>query len=789
MKTVGLVEKIDNQSYGCMVNCYAVSEMLKQSGADEVSVVPLDTEVDGLVKEEEKRKIYFGVSVPEGEKIHAHAVSVTEKRAWERLRTNGIKAELTAEPVLCLSAEQWERLAERSEKKLPDKYMLSYLSTPDKSKRKLIQFYRRKMAMPCLNIVDGMGNRYGQNQRMLDLKDTLPVLKTEDFVKYFAGSSYVITDDSRGVYLAAALHKPILYIGSDETVMELLQGQGVIFDTEVLSADFIHVSGTEEQVAQTYAWLHEVLEAEELPSISVGKTDRAVTATLRKELCVGCSACAAVCPKGALTLQQDEYGYYVRSIDHDKCINCGLCSKTCPVLSKPVNSNREEPDCYACVAADEEIVMKSSSGGVFTLLAEEIFRRGGVVIGGAWNDRMTISHTVIESREQLDTLRKSKYMQSDMGSIFQTVKQYLQEGRWVLFSGCGCQAAGLKAYLKKDYERLLVVDIFCHYAPSAGFFQKYREDCLYNAEPYEFRYKEGEHCWDCLTVKIGGQEVRRGGAEDEFQRVFHTEVMLSEHCEKCRFQTRQRFGDVTLGDFWGVQKHDSTIPFGRGVSCVLLNNAKGQTFFDSLPQEQFRFRKQEPLAWVGGNGMVRPDRKRRGQPARDFYHAVRFMPFQQAANYALKSDRSGQQPSHGRNPLQFESKAQHFQFDSHVWQETMEQGTICLRVKAGQVKPGNYAVMPLNRMLEPYKTYRLYARFRFKSDSKVLNFHIKDSGTKLFKVIAVHKAEHNTGTDWIEIDRTFVPSSDIFDELMFGASQIKGEGAFLAIDSICISEA
>ena len=160
----------------------------------------------------------------------------------------------------------------------------------------------------------------------------------------------------------------------------------------------------------------------------------------------------------------------------------------------------------------------------------------------------------------------------------------------------------------------------------------------------------------------------------------------------------------------------------------------------------------------------------------------------EAANYALKSDRGMKISVKGSNPLQFDSKALHFKFDGNVWEEHFRDNVVYLRVKDGQAKPGNYAVLPLGDMLDKNKTYVLHAKFKFKSDSKVLYFHIKDSGSKSIKVIAVHKAEKNLGMNWIELEQTFQPTSNIFDEFMFGASQVKGKGAFIAIDYIYITE-
>ena len=692
--------------------------------------------------------------------------------------------------VLCTAKADWKALSENSSVSVPSKYMLAYISSPDKNKRKAVQFYRGKLEMECFNIVDGS---YAENKKMLDLRNTLPEMSLTDFVKYFANSDFVITDEYYSLCLAVSLNKPFIYFGDDDKSADMLTELGlnerVVFDTlnfpvnnrllQPVDFDFTNKTITEK--------MSEWLKREEVSK----PVDKAVTSVLDLNLCVGCSACVNVCPKGALSLKPDKYGYYCTSIEPEKCINCGLCTKTCPVLEQPANKNFIMPECYSFITSDEDILMKSSSGGVFSLLADEVFKRGGVVVGGAWKDDLTVGHIIIDKKEDMPKLRKSKYLQTYMGDTYKKVKEYLENGRFVLFSGCGCQAAGLKKYLRKEYENLLTVDIFCHYSPSPMFFKKYVQGSFSNLNKYEFRYKHGDNCWDCLTVKAddGDNEiVRHGSAEDEYQRVFHSELMLSEHCANCKFQSRQRYGDISLGDFWNIQKHDTGIPHGKGVSCVFVNNEKGRRFFESIPESMIKLKKKAPVEWVGGNGYIYQGKNKLTQKNRDFYKAIRFMPFEEAANYALKPDRGMKVTVDGSNPLQFDSRFLHFRFDGNVWEEHFRDNAVYLRVKDGQAKPGNYAVLPLGKMLDKNKTYMLHARFKFKSDSKVLYFHIKDSGSKALKVIATHRAEKNLGQNRFEIHQTFQPSSNIFDEFVFGASQVKGNGAFIAIEYIYITE-
>ena len=324
-------------------------------------------------------------------------------------------------------------------------------------------------------------------------------------------------------------------------------------------------------------------------------------------MCTGCSACVNSCPAGAISLCPDKHGYYRAEVDYEKCIGCGKCMKVCPAIKLPQNNNFREPELYEFIAEDNELLYRSSSGGAFPLLAKQTFKRGGVVVGAAWREDFSVEHIMIDKEEDLHRLQKSKYLQSYMGDAFKDVKEALEKNTFVLFSGCPCQVAGLKIFLEKDYENLIMVDLLCGNAPSTAFFQKYiKDDFNEPLAKYGFRHKVQGWNPDCTTTTTttttGNVIVRRGGKQDSYQRVYHNHVMCPEHCEKCIYQNAPRFGDITIGDFWGVSDKDKTIDVRRGISAVLCNNEKGRKFFHSIPEELVSLKKKVPLAWLGGNG-------------------------------------------------------------------------------------------------------------------------------------------------------------------------------------------
>ena len=197
---------------------------------------------------------------------------------------------------------------------------------------------------------------------------------------------------------------------------------------------------------------------------------------VEKKDCCGCSACVSKCPKQCISMIVDNEGFSYPYLDKENCIDCGLCEKVCPVINQ--NEPKKPLRCYAAINPDENIRVKSSSGGIFTMIAEYIIAEGGVVFGAAWNKNWQVEHTYTEVKEGLKVFRGSKYIQSIIGDSFIQVELFLKVGRKVLFSGTPCQIAGLKKFLRKEYNNLITVDFVCHGVPSPGVFRWYMKEEL-----------------------------------------------------------------------------------------------------------------------------------------------------------------------------------------------------------------------------------------------------------------------------------------------------------------------
>lgn len=242
---------------------------------------------------------------------------------------------------------------------------------------------------------------------------------------------------------------------------------------------------------------------------------------------------------------------------------------------------------YAAIHKDESVRRESSSGGVFTLLAEDVLSRGGVVFGAAVTEQLQVAHVPVQSVEELHRLRSSKYVRSRLGDSYAQVEEYLRAGRAVLFTGTPCQIAGLKAYLKKDYVNLLCQDLVCHGAPEASVWEKYvhyrQKQAGAKATGVNFRDKTTG--WESYSVKMtfeNGSEYRSIYWDDPYMQAFLKDLTLGNSCYRCAFKGVQRQGDITLADFWGVREIDRQMYDGKGTSAVLVHTEKGKELLDRV---------------------------------------------------------------------------------------------------------------------------------------------------------------------------------------------------------------
>lgn len=287
---------------------------------------------------------------------------------------------------------------------------------------------------------------------------------------------------------------------------------------------------------------------------------------------------------------EDDEGFPYPIVDKENCINCGLCEKVCPVIQQ--GEEHFPLNVYAARNKNEDIRMQSSSGGVFTLLAEEIIRNNGVVFGARFDDNWEVEHGYVGTIEKLSVFKGSKYVQSRMGSCYQKAKEFLEKGKTVLFSGTPCHIAGLRNYLVKNYDNLLMVDCLCHGVPSPMIWRKYlAEECIsLNMQPSSissvfFRNKKyGWNGYSFAIESIGGTWVYSSRYKDLFLLGMQERLFLRPICHSCPFRNQKSGSDITLGDFWGIEKSDVTFSDDKGTSMVLVNTEKGRKIFETVDE-------------------------------------------------------------------------------------------------------------------------------------------------------------------------------------------------------------
>ena len=333
--------------------------------------------------------------------------------------------------------------------------------------------------------------------------------------------------------------------------------------------------------------------------------------------CSSCAACANVCARNAVSMQLDAEGFYRPVIDAEKCVQCGACERICP-WNKPVeNPNVADvsPKTVAAYAKDESVRLQSSSGGIFTVLAESVLDDGGVVVGVAQTAPTRFGHIVVDNKADLEKLRGSKYVQADVGLVYRKVRSLLKAGRKVLFSGTPCQVAGLYAVLGNAASAdLITVDIVCHGTPSVKVFEKYVREIEKekSALAASSRFRDKRMGWRLFSMTsslntISGDcfQFSKTLREDKFMRVFLQNICLNSSCSDCRYGKLPRVADITLGDYWNIAKVHPQMDDNKGTSVVLLNTEHGKALFESVADKVAQCDSKVEYAIAGNPCIVR----------------------------------------------------------------------------------------------------------------------------------------------------------------------------------------
>lgn len=358
-----------------------------------------------------------------------------------------------------------------------------------------------------------------------------------------------------------------------------------------------------------------------------------------KHSCCGCWSCQQRCPKHCITMREDEEGFLYPFVDMSECIDCGLCEKSCPIINR--GENVEPLKVIAAKNPDEEERMKSSSGGMFILLAREVIEKGGIVFGAVWDDKWEVKISCAETMEEVYPMLGSKYLQARVETAYKDAETYLKAGKRVLFSGSPCQIAGLHSFLRKDYPNLLTVDFLCHGAPSPGVWRRYLKEfmrkntavkavdgkntvsqslnCMSSIEDIKFRDKRlGWKKFSFAVLKKSASKADKNSVslsypfnEDPYMRGFLSDIYLRPSCYGCVSKNGVSHSDITIADFWGINRIMPDYDDDKGVSLVLINTNRGGQIINMLTLDMRQSNLSDARATNGGfNDHLQPHPKR-----------------------------------------------------------------------------------------------------------------------------------------------------------------------------------
>ncbi|MHC1724380.1 MAG: Coenzyme F420 hydrogenase/dehydrogenase, beta subunit C-terminal domain [Aminipila sp.] len=296
------------------------------------------------------------------------------------------------------------------------------------------------------------------------------------------------------------------------------------------------------------------------------------------KFCSGCTSCACICPKSCIAMVSDKEGFLYPKIDSANCVNCGLCEKTCPIQNQLKITDQTKT--YACQNKDTQVRNNSTSGGIFSLLAEHVLSMGGVVFGAGFDENLHVIHKYVEQSIDLAELRGSKYVQSKLDESFKQVKNFLTQGRRVLFVGTPCQAAGLIAFLKSDYENLLVADLACYGVPSPKLYNEWIAylEKKYSSKVKSVYFRDKSYGYASPNVKVilkNGKVIEQNTSVKSYAKIFFNGLSTRPSCYSCAFKTVGKAADFTLGDCWSIGKFNKEMDDNLGTTNVFVHTLKG----------------------------------------------------------------------------------------------------------------------------------------------------------------------------------------------------------------------
>lgn len=488
-------------------------------------------------------------------------------------------AEVVLDPTMLLASDQW---LEVGKKTLDKGYILVYQLEYSDTLMHFARLLSQKENLP-LKFVK-------KPKKGAKAEEICPHTSPEEWIGLFAGADYVITNSFHGTVFSILFHKKFF----TEITKERIRGSMSSRLENLLNfcglTDRLLGEGSIEKSHSPidYEAVDEKLRGKREASlrylfqmVEQRKEEKKVQVYRQKEDCCGCTACQEACPAGAIQMKLDAEGFFYPWVDPKKCISCGLCKKICPMKKEPPQKAVQE--IYALKAEDPSVRKESTSGGAFTAISDAVLRQGGVVFGAVFDERFSVVHQMAETPQIRDKMRGSKCTQSSLEKVYPQVKQLLEEGRMVLFTGTPCQNAGLKSFLGKEYEKLYLCDIACHGVPSPQIWKEYLQ--MISEEKGKIQtvnFRDKTKGWHRFSLRM---DCEQGGLlqdmkQNPFYILFFDHYNLRPSCHRCPYARKERITDLTLADFWGIEEAMPQFDDDTGVSLVLCGTEKGKRLLD-----------------------------------------------------------------------------------------------------------------------------------------------------------------------------------------------------------------
>lgn len=524
------------------------------------------------------------------------SISVREKTAQKLLEEYmDARVVTSVDPTMLLSAEEWSEVA--SESPAEGDYALVYFfSNSLRVRQRTEQFLKKRglkmVFIPYAKQEYNVTDSYGPGERMENVGP-------REFVSLVKNAKFVLTDSFHGAVFSLIFKRPFAvfernksgHVSMNSRLYDLLnlfeesyrlveeretRDLGYLFDVDEDKIGRIMAAERERSLDYLKNAIDDAIQAAD-------RREAPVTVSGEEDRCTGCSACAAVCPAGCISMESNPNGFLVPQIDASRCIKCGKCLRTCPVQGKRPSTFKP----IRCLGAHTVFEEKeSASGGIGGTLAGIFTETGGIAYGSVYGENMRVAVRRAAFPKETEAFRGSKYVQSFMGNTVNEVISDLAAGEKVLFTGTPCQIAGIRAAVSAccphAEERLFTAEIICHGVPSPEMFRKYLhwlwEKNGQKVDSYRFRAKESDADPDFM-IKIGlenGKEVTESGFRDPYYKIFLTSKWFRKSCYKCPFAAKERVADLTMGDFWNAEMLPKDFGKGRRVSVILVNNTRGE---------------------------------------------------------------------------------------------------------------------------------------------------------------------------------------------------------------------